>query len=102
MKQLIVDNKTLILIVCMALGVCSYGQTISYATNAPRCGDVIMKKPLAFFSSSNEGQGVLGISVTLSLMAMKKKKQNTIMMKTLCYVVWIREWFRNFNCQMIV
>ena len=74
MKQLIVDNKTLILIVCMALGVCSYGQTISYATNAPRCGDVIMKK----------------------------KKQNTIMMKTLCYVVWIREWFRNFNCQMIV
>lgn len=53
------NNKILILVVCMALGVCSYGQTISYATNAPRCGDVIMKKPLAFFSSSNEGQGVL-------------------------------------------
>lgn len=47
------------MVVYMALGVCSYGQTISHVTNAPRCGDVIMKKPLAFFSTSNEGQGVL-------------------------------------------
>ena len=43
----------------MAFCMCSYGQTISHTTNSPRCGDVIMKKPLAFFSSSNEGQGVL-------------------------------------------
>ena len=53
------NNKLMILITCMVLCLCSYGQTISYATNAPRCGDVIMKKPLAFFSTSNKGKDVL-------------------------------------------
>ena len=45
MKRLTVSYNSLVLVVCMAIGVCSYGQTISCAANAPRCGDVIKKKP---------------------------------------------------------
>lgn len=59
MKRLTVSYNSLVLVVCMAIGVCSYGQTISCAANAPRCGDVIKKKPLAFFYTSNRGQGIL-------------------------------------------
>lgn len=69
------NNKLLILITCTALCLCSYGQTISYATNAPRRGDVIMKETIDFFSTSNKGNGVLWDFSDIAVAGNKEKME---------------------------
>ena len=43
----------------MVIRLCSYGQTIDHATNAPRCGDNYTMRQLEYFSPGNGGKDVV-------------------------------------------
>lgn len=67
------NNKTLILFVCIIQSLYSYGQTLNYATNAPRCGDVVKRIPVSFFSTSNEGKDCLWNFSDIAIAGNKEK-----------------------------
>lgn len=58
-QKLTVNNKVMLLIVCMMMCLPSYGQTITHATNAPRCGDSYTLRGLEYFSPGSEGKDVV-------------------------------------------
>jgi len=67
-------KQTIMLVVFSSFCLYCNGQTIEHATNAPRCGDIIRKKPLEFFSFSQEGKDVLW---DFSCLSTKGKKEQT-------------------------
>lgn len=52
-------KRILLLIAYSVFVSLSFGQTIDFQTNAPRCGDVIKRQQVEYFSSTKDGKDVL-------------------------------------------